>query len=73
LVSLSRVELGHQLTIGCSGRGEFFAAVFELKAQLEQLLLAVGECLLKAVNVVGCSETAVTEDSLAEAFRKPAF
>jgi hypothetical protein len=37
------------------------------------LLLAVGECLLEAVDVVGCSEATVAEDGLAKALREPAF
>ncbi|WP_328988839.1 hypothetical protein OG394_21685 [Kribbella sp. NBC_01245] len=46
--------MSHQLAVGRPGGGKLFAAFFELTAQLEQLLLAVGECLLEAADVVGC-------------------
>jgi len=36
-------------------------------------LIAVGECLLEAADVVGCSEATIAEDGLAEALREPAF
>jgi hypothetical protein len=35
-------------------------------------LLAVGECLLEAADVVGCADATVAEDGLAEALREPA-
>ena len=61
---LPGVELSHQFAIGRSGRGQLIAAFFELAAQLEELLLAVGECLLKAVDVVGRPQAALTEDGV---------
>jgi hypothetical protein len=49
------VELGHEFAVGGASGGEFVAAFFELTAQLEELLFAVGECGLQAVKIVGCA------------------
>jgi hypothetical protein len=50
------VELGHQLTVGCPGCGEFVFAFSELQAKIGGLLLQVGDFLVERVDVGGRAE-----------------
>jgi hypothetical protein len=46
-VSCCGVELRHELAVGGPGRGEVFVAFLELAAQVDGLLLQVGDLLVE--------------------------
>ena len=45
------VELGHELTVGGPGGGEFFALFLELQAQVDGLLVEVDDLLVEGVGL----------------------
>ena len=60
------VELGHELAVGGAGRGEVLVAFFELEAQVDGLLLQVGDLLAEGVDVGGDAEPGLAPGLLAE-------
>ena len=65
------VELGHELAVGGAGGGEFVVAFFELQAQVDGLLLEVGDFLVERVDVGGRAEPGFAPGLFAERFGQP--
>ena len=62
------VELGHELAVGRACGGEVLVAFFELEAQVDGLLLEVGDLLVEGVDVGGRAEPGFAPGLLAERF-----
>ena len=60
------VELGHELTVGGPGRGQVLVAFLELQAQVDGLLLEMGDLLAEGVDVSGCAEPGFAPGLFAE-------
>ena len=60
------VELGHELTVGCPGRGEVLVAFLELETQVDGLLFEVGDRLAEGIDVGGRAEPGFAPGVLAE-------
>ena len=67
------VELGHELAVGGPGGGEVFALFFELEAQVDGLLLQLGDLLVEGVDVGGRAEPGLAPGLFAERFRQTFF
>ena len=65
-VSWRGVELGHELAVGGAGRGEVLLAFLELQAQVNGLLLEMGDLLAEGVDVSGRAEPGFAPGLLAE-------
>ena len=65
-VSCGGVELGHELAVGVPCRGEVLVAFFELQAQVNGLLLEVGDLLGEGIDVGGRAESGFAPGLLAE-------
>ncbi len=60
------VELGHELSVGGAGGGEFAVAFFELDAPISGLLFQAGDRVVEGVDVGGCAEPGFAPGLLAE-------
>ncbi len=61
-----RVELGHEFAVGGSCGGQVLVAFVELEPQVDDLLLEVGDFLVKGVDVGGGAEPGFAPGLLAE-------
>ena len=60
------VELGHELAVGGPGGGEVLVAFLELEAQVDGLLLEMGDLLAEGIDVGGRAEPGFAPGLLAE-------
>ena len=60
------VELGHELTVGGAGRGQVLVAFLELQAQVDGLLLEMGDLLAEGIDVSGRAKPGFAPGLLAE-------
>ena len=67
------VELGHELTVGVPCRGEVLVAFVELQAQVDGLLLEMGDLLGEGIDVGGRAESGFAPGLLAERFGQVLF
>ena len=72
-VSCRGVELGHELAVGGAGGGEVLVAFFELEAQVDGLLLEMGDLLVEGVDVGGRAEPGFAPGLLAERLGQALF
>jgi hypothetical protein len=72
-VSCRGVDLGHELAVGGPGCGEVLVAFFELEAQVDGLLLQVGDLLVEGVDVGGDTEPGLAPGLLAECLGQALF
>jgi hypothetical protein len=64
------VELGHELAVGGAGGGEVVVAFVELLAQVDGLLLEVGDGLVERVDVGGGAEPGLFARLARRVFRR---
>ena len=67
------VELGHELAVGGTGGGEFFAAFFELQPQVDDLLFQVDDLLVEGVYVGWGTESGLVPRLVAESLGQAFF
>jgi hypothetical protein len=67
------VELGHELTVGGAGRGQVLVAFLELQAQVNGLLLEMGDLLAEGIDVSGRAKPGFAPGMLAERLGKAFF
>ena len=60
------VELGHELPVGGAGRGQVLLAFLELQAQVNGLLLEMGDLLAEGIDVSGRAKPGFAPGLLAE-------
>src|SRR5580692_1902997 len=65
------VELGHELAVGCSCRGEVVVAFFDLEAEVDGLVLEMGDFPGERVDVGGGAEPGFPPCLLAEGLGEP--
>ena len=61
-----RVEVGHELAVGCPGGGEFVLAFAELEAEAGGLLFKLGDLVVQRAGVGGRAEAGLLPGLLAE-------
>jgi hypothetical protein len=71
--SCGAVELGHEIAVGGSGRGEVVVSLFQTEAQVDDLLRQVGDLLIEGVDVDGGAEPGLAPRLVAEGFGEPFF
>ena len=67
-VVVSEVDAGHQFAVGGAGGGEVLVAFAELQAQVDGLLLEVGDLLVQGVDVDGGAQAGLAPGVLTECF-----
>ena len=72
-VSCRGVELGHELAVGVPCRGEVLVAFFELQAQVDGLLLEMGDLLGEGIDAGGRAEPGFAPGLLAERLGQALF
>jgi len=73
LVACRGVELGHELPVGGAGRGQVLAAFLELQAQVDGLLLEMGDRLAEGVDVSGRAKPGFAPGLFAERLGQAVF
>ena len=68
-----RVELGHELAVGGTGGSEVLIALFELEAQVDDVLFEGEVLLLERVDADGSAEPGFAPGALAEQVGEPVF
>ena len=65
---VSEVDAGHQFAVGGAGGGEVLVAFAQLQAQVDGLLLEVGDLLVQGVDVDGGAQPGLAPGVLTECF-----
>jgi hypothetical protein len=68
-----RVELGHELAVGCAGSGEILLAVLVPETQIDDVLLEDLVLVTERIDVGGCAESRFMPGLFAEHAGETAF